>query len=202
MGPPVVEERRTFLAWAINGLGAIFAVIFGFPVVCYLIDPRHREGPKGDFKLADGVRVGELTTERPIVQGVIRDVRRDAYTLHPNDVLGRIWVVLQPGKVVPLDASARRALKSGPAAPLKVFTTICPHLGCSVNLAGDGTFLCPCHAASFERDGQRLHPEHNPAQRGMDELAWEVDPNDVDGNRLLVKYRNFKSSVAEKVELA
>jgi len=201
MGPPPAhEERRTFLIWLINGLGAIFTAILGFPLVCYVIDPRNRQGAQGDFKLADGVRLDDITSERPIVQGVIRDVRRDAYTLHPNDVLGRVWVVLQPGQQMPSGVEQRKSLDK---KTIKVFTTICPHLGCSVNLAGDGTsFLCPCHAAAFDREGDRLHPAHNPAPRGMDELEWEVDPKDPDARRLLVKYRNFKSSVAEKVELA
>jgi menaquinol-cytochrome c reductase iron-sulfur subunit len=196
---PVVEERRSFLIWAINGLGAILATIIGVPVVLYLIDPRHRKGAQGDFKLADGVKLQDMTSNQPIAQGVIRDVRRDAYTLHPNDVLGRVWVVLQPEQQMPADPQQRKRLDK---KVIKVFTTICPHLGCSVNLASGGTsFLCPCHAASFDQEGHRVNPAHNPAQRGMDELDWEVDPSDPDASRLLVKYRNFKSSVAEKIVL-
>jgi Rieske Fe-S protein len=201
MGATPVEERRSFLIWVINGLGAIFAVILGFPVVCYLIDPRHRQGAGGAFKVADGVRLDQITSTRPLVQGVIRDVRRDAYTLHPTDVLGRVWVVLQPGKSVPDTVEGRRALASGADAPLKVFTTICPHLGCSVNPAGE-SFMCPCHSARFDRTGQRLQPEHNPARRGLDELEWKVDATDPEANRLLVTYVNFKASAAEKVKLS
>jgi menaquinol-cytochrome c reductase iron-sulfur subunit len=199
MGPPL-EERRSFLVWAINGLGAVLAVILGFPIVCYLVDPRNRQGPRGDLKLADGVRLTELTAAQPIQQGAIRDVRRDAWTLHPNDVLGRVWVVLQPNQQVPSEAGQRKKLDK---TVVKVFTTICPHLGCSVNRASDGTsFICPCHGATFDREGDRCNLSHNPAQRGMDELDWKVDPSDPDSNRLLVRYRNFKSSIATKVVLS
>lgn len=204
------HDRRSFLGWVINGLGAIFAVVIGVPIVGYLLDPRHRGGAAGDFKLAEEIRLSDLTRQAPVQQGVIRDVRRDAWTLHPNDVLGRVWVVLLEGKSIPADVAGRRALGSHDAngqartdVPFKVFTTICPHLGCSVNLNPDGrSFTCPCHAASFERNGSRANIHHNPARRGMDELAWRVDPDDPEANRLLVKYQNFLPSAAEKIVVA
>lgn len=204
------HDRRSFLGWAINGLGAIFGVVIGVPIVGYLLDPRHRTGAASVFKLAEEVRLSDLSQPMPVQQGVIRDVRRDAWTLHPNDVIGRVWVVLQPGKTMPADAAARRALSSHDAqgnarnnAPIKVFTTICPHLGCSINLNADArSFTCPCHGASFERDGDRAHPHHNPAPRSMDELTWRADPDDPDGNRLLVKYENFLPSDAVKIPIA
>jgi Rieske Fe-S protein len=81
---------------------------------------------------------------------------------------------------------------------LLVFTTICPHLGCSVNLDGTGSaFLCPCHTASFAPDGTRTG-DSNPAPRDMDTLEWEIDLSDREFNRIKVKYQNFVSSQAEK----
>src|SRR5882762_7426231 len=85
-------NRRSILAWAIFGLGAIFNVIIGVPIVCYAIDPRHRKGPKSSFKLIEGVKLDELVQNKA-VQGVIRDVRVDGWTLYPNDVIGRVWVI-------------------------------------------------------------------------------------------------------------
>jgi Rieske Fe-S protein len=84
-----------------------------------------------------------------------------------------------------------------------VFTTTCPHLGCSVNL-GNGGFACPCHGAEFNLDGARANDEHNPAQRGMDALEWkiEADPANPSRKLLLVKYLNFKASIQEKEVLA
>src|SRR5262249_38862446 len=107
------EERRSFLRWAIHGLGAIFAVGLGLPALAYLSDARNRPAPNRGFRPVQGIKLNELVIDEPR-QGVIRDIRTDAWTLHPNDVVGRVWVV-----------------KSGQAAnDLKVFTTICPHLGC------------------------------------------------------------------------
>ncbi len=181
----------------IFGLGAIFSAILGFPLVCYLIDPRHRQRPKSDFKPVDGIRLGELKAIPE--EGVIRDTRMDGWTLHPDDVVGRVWVVklgAPPADRLEMltneqvnDFNKDEVRKK---AYLRVFTTVCPHLGCSVNrnAAGDG-FVCPCHSASFALDGDRKNLASNPAGRGMDELEWEIDPGDPQRQRILVKYLAF-----------
>jgi Rieske Fe-S protein len=176
------QDRRSFLRWATHGLGAVFAAVLGIPAVLYLLDPRNRKAEPSDFRLVDGVRLDDERFQRsdPLpVQGVIRAVRFDAWTLHPNDVLGRIWVVKDP------------------QAPngFRVFTTICPHLGCSVNQS-EGCFACPCHNARFDFSGNRINPHANPALRGMDELDWQRD--DTDRELILVRYENFRPATAEK----
>jgi Rieske Fe-S protein len=179
-----IEDRRSFLRWAIHGLSALFAVIFGAPAVLYLIDSRNRKAPPSDFRLVDGIRLDEVSRGGGPAQGVIRDVRVDGWTLHPNDVIGRVWVV-------PADNTPGR---------FRVFTTICPHLGCSVNLADD-IFACPCHNARFEFDGKRIEApgQPNPALRGMDELDWQRDT--VDPERILVRYESFRAGTADKTAI-
>ena len=86
-------------------------------------------------------------------------------------------------------------------AYLKVFTTICPHLGCSVNSNAPAGFACPCHAATFLMDGKRAVPATNPAQRGMDTLAWDFDPEDPDHNRIRVTYMKFEANNARKIPI-
>jgi quinol---cytochrome c reductase iron-sulfur subunit, bacillus type len=179
------QDRRSFLRWATHGLGAIFAAVLGTPVVLYLIDPRNRKGEPSEYRLVDGVRLDDerLQGNNPLpVQGVIRAVRLDGWTLHPNDVLGRVWVIK--------DAAAPEGFR--------VFTTICPHLGCSVNLV-ENCFACPCHNARFEYSGTRINPHANPALRGMDELAWQRDSEDRE--RILVRYENFRAATAEKTTI-
>lgn len=176
------QDRRSLLRWATIGLGALFTAILGFPVGCYLADPRNRKGKASDFIRAEGVRLDDdnFRREPPLpVQGVIRTVRVDGWTLHPSDVVGRVWVVK--------DAAAPNGYR--------VFTTICPHLGCSVNLAGDH-FACPCHNAEFGFRGDSMS---GPAPRGMDELEWQPDPTDP--QRILVHYRNFRAGLEEKEEI-
>ncbi|MCI0638056.1 MAG: Rieske 2Fe-2S domain-containing protein [Gemmataceae bacterium] len=179
------EERRTFLKLCIHGLGAVFAAVLGVPVVSYLIDPRHRQAAAGEMRPVSGIRLTEITELNRPVQGVIRDVRRDAWTLHPNDVIGRVWVV-----------------RSGPGPrDLRVFTTVCPHLGCSINVNAEPTsgFTCPCHNGQFLCDGNRVRRDGytNPAPRDMDSLEFDIDPENPD--QLLVRYVNFKQAENEKI---
>lgn len=203
-------DRRSLLGFAIFGLGSIFSAVIGVPLVCYAIDPRHRKGPKGTFRLVEGIKLDELTMNDPR-QGVLRDKRDDAWTHYPSDVIGRIWVVqvgVRPDLATPERVAAFNSLpianpQNLPTAfreqYLKVFTTICPHMGCSVNRDSAGTgFACPCHAATFRLGGDRV-AEDNPAKRGMDSLEWKIDEADPEANRIVVAYKNFEASKAEKI---
>jgi len=164
-------HRRNFLKWATHGLGVVFGAIIGVPAIAYLIDPRNRPAPPSGFRAVG--KLSELTEGVPH-QVVIRDVRWDAWTLHPNDEIGRIWLIKRDEKTV--DA----------------FTATCPHLGCSINYeASDKLFLCPCHGGTFYLTGHKLR---GPVPRGMDSLDCETD-----GDTILVKYQSFKSAEPEKV---
>ena len=196
-------NRRSFLGFAIFGLGAIFSAIIGIPVTLYVIDPRHRTPPKSQFKRVDGIKLDEITQGAKPRQGVILDTRRDGWTLYPNDVVGRVWVVQWGPRPANLSAMTSEELENfnantAHAAYLGVFTTICPHLGCSVNLDDAGGFLCPCHSAKFSTDGSLVAPAHNPAARGMDTLEWNIDPSDPERNRIVVKYERYKATLAKK----
>jgi menaquinol-cytochrome c reductase iron-sulfur subunit len=191
-------NRRSFLGFAVFGLGAIFTAILGVPVVGYLLDPLRRKGTQSNFKRVDGIRLDALAPNIP-QQGVIQDTRRDGWVLYPNnDVVGRIWVVMvgahptleNAEQINQFNRDANRK-----KAYLLVFTTICPHLGCSVNFDA-GTFICPCHAATFTVAGVRTGTT-NPAARNMDTLEWEIDPDDP--KLLRVQYQNFQASKPEKL---
>jgi cytochrome b6-f complex iron-sulfur subunit len=55
----------------------------------------------------------------------------------------------------------------------------CTHLGCSVTWQADeGHFFCPCHASSFDTNGDVENP---PAPRALDTF-----PVAIDGDRVLV----------------
>ena len=170
-------ERRTFLKWLIHGLNGIFAVVLGVPAIAYLIDPRNRPAPETALRTV--AQLGELQVGVPFA-AVVRATRRDAWTLHPNDIIGRVWLIRQPGGTV------------------KAFTQICPHLGCPIGFKGS-QFTCPCHHATFDTSGQRLPPiAENPAAN-MDELKCEVDGNGPTA-AVKVEYKNFIQGKEEKVE--
>ena len=186
-------ERRTFLRWAVHGLGAVFGAVLGFPAVVYLIDPRNR--PPRETGMRPVARTSELTVNVPR-EVVIHETRYDAWTLHPNDVVGRIWIVRRPGN----NAQGK--------PNVEVFTTTCPHLGCSVNFTG-ADFLCPCHGAHYTLSGQAIRQENgrpinNVAPRDMDSLPMELEPvAGAPGDYVIkVKYERFKSNSPQKERVA
>jgi Rieske Fe-S protein len=170
-------ERRTFLKFLIHSMSAVLTVVLGAPVLAYLIDPLNRPKSESGFRTIDGIVVDELEIGQP-KQGWIRNVRRDAWCVHPNDVIGRVWVVKERG------------------GEIKVFTTVCPHLGCSINATPPEGFACPCHGAQFKLDGSRIEG-NNPAPRGMDSLESRVDPDN--SKFLQVVYENFKQGEKTKI---
>lgn len=171
--------RRPFLQVLLHGLGVLFGLVLGIPAVAYLIDARNRKAPPGNFKKT--LKHKDLPIDEP-VQVVIRDVHRDAWTLHPNEVVGRVWLVRRDGDKI--DA----------------FTTICPHLGCSINFdKHSDRFICPCHNGTWDKNGKRFQTPGfiNPAPRDMDLLEQHVDPSDPD--MILVKYENYAPGEKDKI---
>ncbi len=173
---PTPPTRRSFLDWAIHGLGTVFAAVLACPIIAYLIDPRNRPARAGAFTPV--ARFSDLRVGEP-VQAVIRAVKRDAWTLYPSEIVGRVWLIRRDEEKV------------------EAFTTICPHLGCSVNHDGE-KFVCPCHNGTFEVSGERRPSEklgfQNPAPRDMDSLEVRRE-----GDVILVKYQDFQQGRHEKV---
>jgi cytochrome b6-f complex iron-sulfur subunit len=52
------------------------------------------------------------------------------------------------------------------------YSLVCPHLGCEVNIVGDG-FACPCHGSRFDPNGKLTH---GPATKGL--RALKLAQND------------------------
>src|SRR5262249_20908168 len=179
---PKDSGRRSFLKWATHGLGAAFAATLGVPAVMYLLDPRNRPARAGEFKPV--AKLSDLKPGVPVT-AVIREIRSDAWTLHPNDVIGRVWLIRREGDAV--DA----------------YNTTCPHLGCAVNFEGPN-FVCPCHNGTFDINGKKALPtagRENPAPRDMDTLEVRLDPDPADPKEklVLVKYLSFRTGDKDKI---
>jgi Rieske Fe-S protein len=187
-------ERRTFLKIATHSLGALFGAVLGLPALAYLIDARNRPTPKSDFKPVGHLSDLEVGVPR---QATIKDVTHDAWTLYPNEVIGRVWMVRRPDDKV------------------DVFTTTCPHLGCSINFQErDRLFVCPCHNGTFDLHGDlyREGGRQNPAPRGMDPLPVQladdpgrmVDDPDNPGQKkpdklIQVKFQKFVANEEARI---
>jgi Rieske Fe-S protein len=76
---------------------------------------------------------------------------------------------------------------------VKVFSGVCPHLGCSVNTRAD-KFICACHGSEWDDAGATLA---GPSPRGLDTLEFRVE----DG-KLKVKYQDFKQAITTKEVLS
>jgi len=189
-------ERREILKWMSGALGAATAATIGIPGARYVF------GTLQPTAAAAGVhqrvaRLADLRTGVPI-QVAITGQRQDAWTTHADEVIGRVWLVRQDD-----DDSADPA-----AARVAAFTTVCPHMGCQIQLhAGRGSFVCPCHRAAFGVDGAPLQNgqagERNHAPRGMDALDCRVVSDDVTGEWWVeVKYEQFEAGLTHKVSKA
>src|SRR5207247_4125742 len=93
-------------------------------------DPRNRAPASGAFRKV--ARLSELDIGMPR-QVIVRNIRVDSWALHPNDILGRVWLIRRDANRV------------------EAYTTICPHLGGSINYEpGQKQFKCPLHGATFD----------------------------------------------------
>ncbi|HVG61126.1 MAG TPA: ubiquinol-cytochrome c reductase iron-sulfur subunit [Hyalangium sp.] len=165
--------RRGFLGALTVLLGGAIAALASVPVLGSLFSPL-RTSPQKDAADAP-VPVGsvsEFTVGVPRRVEIIRSVT-DAWSRSEATTVGAAWVTRQAdGTFIAL-------------------STICPHLGCGVNLDKQrNKFACPCHTSAFSLAGSR---EEGPAPRGMDPLKVEVR-----GDQVLIHYQRFKQGTPER----
>lgn len=169
--------RRNFLLefWTIlvGGIVGVFPFLAG---VATFLDPLARSQSSG----AELVRIAPLEAIPadgvPRQFPVIKD-RVDAWTFSPNERVGAVFLIRQPG-----------------SDEIEAFNVVCPHLGCAIGYKPDEQiFLCPCHTSSFELDGAIITP--SPSPRGMDKF----EKTEVKDGFVYVPFANFKTGRHEKV---
>lgn len=166
-------DRRGALG-ALVGVGSLaYAGALAAPGYRYLTGGGAAQQPSKESwkRVAKLDQLKEGAPERVKVVGETRD----AFTISRNQTLGSVWLHREGDTVRALSAE-------------------CPHLGCAVDVGGDGaSFSCPCHTSRFNLAGQS---EGGPSPRGMDELAVRI----VDGF-VEVDFRRFRQGVGERVEV-
>lgn len=163
--------RRVVTLAIVVGSCAIAAAT-AIPAAAFVAAPVGSKGNAGRWVRT--LRLEALVEGQPKRVAIIDD-RRDAWTVERGVELGSVWLVKNGDKIT-------------------AFSAVCPHLGCSVNvaaLAGEG-FACPCHTSAFEKDGSR---KSGPAPRGLDVLATRIEEGFV-----AVDFKRFRIGVPEKVE--
>jgi menaquinol-cytochrome c reductase iron-sulfur subunit len=162
-------SRRSFLG-VLLGLGSVFVgALLALPLMRFALFPLLRRTTQ-----LKSSPVGDLSEFTSLTEPVMR-------TVQIEQVDGWRKAVSEKAVYVTKDGQGQ----------LRVLTSICPHLGCTVPWNKEKKeFVCPCHGATFAADGSRVG---GPSLRGMDALETSVQ-----GGQLLVRFQYFRQLVSDK----
>ena len=165
----IAESRRSFLG-VLLGLGSVFVgTLLAVPLIRFALFPLLRRTTQ-----LKSSPVGELSEFSSLTEPVMR-------TVQIEQVDGWRKAISEKAVYVTKDGQGQ----------LRVLTSICPHLGCTVPWNKEKKeFVCPCHGGTFAADGTRVS---GPSLRGMDALETSAQ----DG-RLLVRFQYFRQLVSDK----
>src|SRR5580658_10817151 len=163
------ESRRSFLGVLLGIGSALVGALLAVPLIRFALFPLIRTTT--DVKNSP---LGPLSEFSSLAEPVMR-------TIQIEQVDGWRKAISEKAVYVTKDSQGR----------LRVLTSICPHLGCTVPWSKEKSrFVCPCHGATFAADGTRVS---GPSLRGMDALETSVQ----DG-QLLVRFQYFRQLVSDK----
>lgn len=141
-------SRRDFIKVTTGIVGGVIGALIGLPAVAYLLDPAFKAGGKEGWvaigKLED-MKVGvpyPFSFTRVQVNGWERTAtNRGGFAIRKSEV--------------PQD--------------ILILNSRCTHLGCTVNWKDEAqAFVCPCHDASFSKEGAVLG---GPPPRPLDRFS-------------------------------
>ena len=163
------ESRRSFLG-VFLGLGSLLVgALLSVPLIRFALFPLLRRTT--ELKSSP---VGELSEFSSVTEPVMR-------TIQIGQVDGWRKTVSEEIVYVTKDSQGQ----------LRVLTSICPHLGCTVPWNQEkNQFVCPCHGTTFAADGTRIS---GPSLRGMDTLQTSVEQG-----QLQVRFQYFRQLVSDK----
>jgi len=171
-------NRRGFVrgaACTISGIAIFVPVAASVPVV---LDPVGRKREPGGSSFTRLCKVSDLTTGIPEKFSILED-KTDKWSRYKDAPIGSVYVLKQSEDDPP---------------KLTVFSTICTHLGCSVNYRGhvpDPDFYCPCHNSRFELKTGK--PMNNTPPRALDVLNIDSEKLASQGE-VWVEYKRFKTN--------
>ena len=187
-------NRRMALTWLSRILAVACAALVAVPGASFVIATVKRR--KGDGPITQRVaRLNDLTPGQPFEAPIVASWH-DAWIVHPEQPVGRVWLVRRTDAGTPPDKSR-----------VDAYTAVCPHMGCLVGwVPGDKRFFCPCHKGAFDSSGDPLNAQQlgwtNPAPRPLDKLeAKLVEVKDGDASTwwVEVKYEQFQQGLTTQV---
>ena len=173
--------RRNFLVEFLTMLvgGAVIVFPFLAGLVTFLDPLRKRKASAGTEPVKivplEAIPDDGIPRQFPVSQD-----KTDAWTFSPNERVGAVFLVRQPG-----------------SDDVEAFNVVCPHAGCFVGYqVSSNVFQCPCHGSSFNLDGSIITP--SPSPRGMDKLeGTKVNPED---GWVYVPFVNYYPGKHKKIE--
>jgi menaquinol-cytochrome c reductase iron-sulfur subunit len=173
MAKEPTEGRRAVLAFLTAGFGVLTGALAAIPGLGFFLGPLRRTTTRGGDQPTRVAADADVKPGKPLHVTAV-GTREDAWLRLDKVTLGSMWLV-----------------RASEGAPVRAFSTVCPHLGCGIDW-NDKTskFDCPCHASSFDTDGRCLG---GPSPRGLDELEAHVQGQDV-----LVRYQRFRTGTDKK----
>ncbi len=166
-------SRRSFFRSVVAVIGSFLAIMIGYPLVKSIVS-----GSKSLAKRAFN-KLGPLSNIQNSFKPILQPTRmsfskteQDAFvtTREPEQV----WIVKKS------------------ANDVRVFSPVCPHLGCRYNWDDEKKlFVCPCHNSVFTIEGKVVS---GPAPRGLDEL-----PTEIKDESLYVDYEKFEAGIPDKI---
>ncbi len=161
-------SRRKFLEILTWLIAAVVSVVLAIPIIGYFFDPIFRRTP---LSWSEAGPIGEITENQPKKLTFTSTIQEGYFS---TSVKRSVWVVKIAGE-------------------LKVYSPICPHLGCDYSWSDtDMKFECPCHGSIFTLDGTVVG---GPAPRPLDTLNYKIE-NGI----LFVQYEDFKVGIPQKVQ--
>ena len=133
---------------------------------------------------------------RPL-QAAVTGRRRDAWTVHPDTTIGRVWLVRRSDDTTPPEK-----------AQVAVFTACVRIWGVrSAWMPVGERLVCPCHKAAFDLQGKKVTTDEfgrkNHAPRDMDALEWQLVRDDESGEWWVeVSYEKFEPGLKQKKPIA
>lgn len=184
--PPPQETqeppRRSFLVgFAATVVGAVAGIVPAVIAMMPIVDPLRRETADASFVPVTSIdALPDNGMPRQVT--VYKDVK-DAWNTVPHARVGAVYL---------------HKKKDG---SVLAFNAVCPHAGCFVAAADDGSYVCPCHNSEFEPDGA-IRPvnatgKDTKSPRDLDTLETKVDDKGI----IHVRFQNFRSSITEKKAL-
>ncbi|MEX0938968.1 MAG: Rieske 2Fe-2S domain-containing protein [Pirellulales bacterium] len=175
------RRRRSFLAIVFGSVLGLVPLVTG---VLVFLDPLRRKTEGRFLRIATLAAVPDDGVPRPFP---VIDDHSDAWSRTPNQPVGLIYLVREPGETVPT-----------------AFSATCPHAGCYIGfVAPEKLFRCPCHTSSFQLDGKRVGGASSVAPRGMDTLELRLEEAaSPEAQVVLVQYQRFQTGKHEKIAVS